>query len=106
MSQYKLACFITHASSQGTFGRLANGSTENLIPVGHSNYGIATAAEHSAICLCWITGEFVTLFHHLDSDARCKLLSEWIKVVRDAYFTAHEETFGEKLGENESSKTS
>lgn len=106
LSQYKLACFITHASSQGTFGRLANGSTENLIPVGHSNYGIATAAEHSAICLCWITGEFVTLFHHLDSDARCKLLSEWIKVVRDAYFTAHEETFGEKLGENESSKTS
>ncbi|WP_139275800.1 DUF5677 domain-containing protein [Ruminococcus sp. YE78] len=106
LSQYKLACFITHASSQGTFGRLANGSTENLITVGHSNYGIATAAEHSAICLCWITGEFVTLFHHLDSDARCKLLSEWIKVVRDAYFTAHEETFGEKLGENESSKTS
>ena len=99
LSQYKLACFITHASSQGTFGRLANGSTENLIPVGQSNYGIATAAEHSAICLCWITGEFITLFHHLDSDARCKLLKEWIEVVRENFFTAHEKAFGEKIGE-------
>lgn len=88
------------------FGRLANGSTENLIPVGHSNYGIATAAEHSAVCLCWITGEFITLFHHLDSDARCKLLSEWIEVVRKTYFTAHEETFGEKIGENKASSNS
>lgn len=100
LAQYKLACFTTHASPQGTFGRLANGSTENLIPVGHSNYVIATAAEHSAICLCWITGKFITIFHHLDSDARCKLLSEWIEVVREAYFTAHEEAFGEKIGEN------
>lgn len=106
LAQYKLACFTTHASPQGTFGRLANGSTENLIPVGHSNYGIATAAEHSAICLCWITGEFITLFNHLDSDARCKLLSEWIEVVRDAYFTAHEETFGEKIGKNKTTETS
>lgn len=104
LAQYKLACFTTHASPQGTFGRLANGSTENLIPVGHSNYGITTVAEHSAICLCWITGEFITLFHHLDSDARCKLLREWIEVVRKAYFTAHEEAFGEKIGENNTSK--
>lgn len=99
LAQYKLACFTTHASPQGTFGRLANGSTENLIPVGHSNYGIAKAAEHSAICLCWITGDFITLFHHLDSYARCKLLREWIEVVRDTYFKAHEEAFGEKIGE-------
>lgn len=106
LAQYKLACFTTHASPQGTFGRLANGSAENLIPVGHSNYGITTAAEHSAICLCWITGEFITLFHHLDSDARCKLLSEWIEVVRNAYFTAHEEAFGEKIGEDNTSSTS
>ncbi len=106
LTQYKLACFTTHASPQGTFGRLANGSTENLISVGHSNYGIATAAEHSAICLCWITGEFITLFHHLDSDARCKLLTEWIEVVRGAYFTAHEEAFGEKIGKNNTLSTS
>lgn len=99
LAQYKLACFTTHASPQGTFGRLANGRTENLIPVGHSNYGITTAAEHSAICLCWITGDFITLFPHLDSDARCKLLREWIEVVRDTYFAAHEEAFGEKIGE-------
>lgn len=99
LSQYKLACFTTHASPQGTFGRLANGSTDNLIPVGQSNYGITTAAEHSAICLCWITEVFITLFHHLDSDAMCKLLSEWVKVVRETYFTAHEEAFGEKIGE-------
>lgn len=103
LSQYKLACFTTHASPQGTFGRLANNRrTENLIPIGHSNYGIATAAEHSAICLCWITEEFITLFNHLDSYARCKFLREWIKVVQDAYFTAYKETFGEQIGEDTS----
>lgn len=100
LAQYKLACFITHASPQGTFGRLANESAENVIPVGHSIYGIETAAEHSAICLCWITAEFITLFHHFDSDARCKLLKEWIDVVRDKYFTAHNEAFGEELGDD------
>ena len=96
LDQYKLSCFTTHASSQGTFGRLANGSTDNLIPVGQSNYGITTAAEHSAICLCWITEIFITLFPHLDSIVRCDLLREWIDVVRDTYFTIHDEIFEEK----------
>ena len=97
LAQYKLACLTTHASPQGTFARLANSGKFNLIPVGHSNYGITTAAEHSAICLCWITGVFITLFPHFDSDARCKVLRDWVEVIRDTYFTAHEEAFGEKI---------
>lgn len=101
LSQYKLACFTTHASPQGTFGRLANRGTKNLIPVGHSDYGITTAAEHSAICLCWITSVFISLFPHLDSYSRCKLLQEWVEVIRKNYFTAHEEAFGEQLHKGE-----
>lgn len=95
--QYKLACFTVHGSPQGTFKRLANGKNSNCIPVGHSNYGIVTAAEHSAICLSWITGLFTTVFTHMDSLARCKLLANWIDVVRKAYFKAHEEAFCEKI---------
>ena len=99
-AQYKLACFTTHASPQGTFGRLANQKSDRVILVGHSYYGIATAAIHSAFCLSWITVELLTLFSHLDSLSNCKMLRDWVDVIQELYLAAHEKAFGEKIGEN------
>ncbi len=99
-AQYKLACFTTHASPQGTFGRLANQKSDRVILVGHSYYGIATAAIHSAFCLSWITVELLTLFSHLDSLSNCKMLRDWVDEIQELYLTAHEKAFGEKIGEN------
>lgn len=93
--QYKLACFVNHASPQGTFKRLANGSTENIIPVGHSDWGITTPAEHSSIALAWMTNMFISIFPNEDGALRIQVLNDWIEVIRELYFSTHEEIFGE-----------
>ncbi len=93
--QYKLACFVNHASPQGTFKRLANGKTLNQIPVGQSDYGITLAAEHSAISLQLITMFFLTLFPDLDSSARCIFLHKWVEVIRELYFSTHDDVFSD-----------
>ena len=100
--QYKLACMVNHASPQGTFKRLSNGCVINMTPVGRSDYGLITPAEHSAISLQWITATFITLFPHTDSISRAKTIGAWVDVVRDMYFSAHDEIFREL---NEEQKT-
>lgn len=91
--QYQLACFVNHASPQGTFKRLANGKTLGVIPVGHSDYGITTPAEHSAISLAWITNLFLTIFPYGDGIVNCNVLNAWVDIIRDQYFSAHDEIF-------------
>lgn len=91
--QYKLACLVNHASPQGTFKRLANGGITNCIPVGRSDYGITTPAEHSAISLQWITATFLTLFPNADSIQKTKVIHDWVEVIRELYFAAHDEIF-------------
>ena len=92
--QYKLACFVTHGSPQGTLSRLANGPNSNAIPVGPSDYGIVTAAEHSAISLQYITTLFLTVFPDFEALYRCKALNSWVEVIREYYFAAEKESFG------------
>lgn len=92
--QYDLACLINHASPQGTFKRLANGEGTNAIPVGHSDYGITTPAEHSAIFLSLMTRMFTSIFPSIDAMSRANVLDEWITVIRDMYFSTHDEFFG------------
>lgn len=94
-AQYRLACLVNHASPQGTFKRMANGIESNVIPVGHSNYGITTPAEHSAISLAWITTSFLTIFPYPEGLVMCKVLNSWIDVIRDAYFSTHKNVFGQ-----------
>ena len=86
---------VNHASPQGTFKRLSNGYVINLTPVGRSDYGLITPAEHSAISLQWITATFITLFPHTDSISRAKTISSWVEVIRDMYFSTHKEIFSE-----------
>ena len=110
-NQYKLACFVNHASPQGTFKRLANGpamseSLHQIIPVGRSDYGIDVPAEHSAISLQLITIQFLMLFPHTDSRSRVLVLYKWVEVIRELYFTTHEKVFGESVvGQKETERS-
>ena len=81
--QYKLACLVTHGSPEGTFKRMSTYKTQNLIPIGHSDYGIAVPAEHSAISLHLISTLFFTLFPYVDGIAYVKTLGKWVEVIQD-----------------------
>ena len=93
--QYDLANKTVHASPQGTFARLGNMKTENIIPVGRSDYGITTPAEHSAISLAQITSMFLNIFPYGDGIVAIKNINNWIDVVREIYFKTHDEVFPE-----------
>ncbi len=84
-AQYRLACFVNHASPQGTFNRMGKISADNVIPVGHSDYGIAAPAEHSAIFLAWTTSLFLNLFPYPEGIEMCKVLNSWVNIVRKSY---------------------
>ncbi|OOM06384.1 DUF5677 domain-containing protein [Clostridium saccharobutylicum] len=92
-NQYILANRTIHASSQGTFARLGNMRTENIIPVGRSDYGITTPAEHSAISLAQITTMFLGIFPYGDGVVAMKYINEWIDIIREKYFKTHDEVF-------------
>lgn len=91
--QYDLANKIIHASPQGTFARLSNMGTKNVIPVGRSDYGITTPAEHSAISLAQITTMFFTIHPSGDSVLAMKYTHNWIDVIREIYFKTHDSIF-------------
>ncbi|MEB6065125.1 DUF5677 domain-containing protein [Enterococcus gallinarum] len=92
-NQYILANRIIHASSQGTFSRLSNMETGNFIPVGRSDYGITTPAEHSAISLAQITAIFFTIHPSGDSIIAVKYINNWVDVIREEYFKTHDSVF-------------
>ena len=91
--QYKLACLVTHGSPEGTFKRMSNYKTQNFIPVGRSDYGIAVPAEHSAISLHLISVLFFTLFPYVDGIAYVKTLGKWVEVIQEMYYSTEEEIF-------------
>lgn len=91
--QYKLACLVTHGSPEGTFKRMSIYETQNIIPVGRSNYGIAVPAEHSAISLHLISTLFFTLFPYVDGIAYVKTLGKWVDVIQEMYYSTEEKAF-------------
>lgn len=95
--QYKLACFVNHASPQGTFKRLGLKKAQSIIAVGQSDYGITTPAEHSAISLQWITSMFLTLYPCLDAMTYAKVIHDWVKEVRKSYFSTANKVFGTEI---------
>ena len=94
-AQYDLANQIVHASPQGTFKRLANKKPLGVLPVGHSDYGITTPAEHSAITLTHVFTLFITLFPYGDGIRAARILVKWIDLIREYYFKARDEVFGD-----------
>lgn len=91
--QYDLANIMVHASPQGTFYRLCDMGTEEVIPVGRSDYGITTPGEHAAISLAQISTMFFTLFPESDTLIQTNNINNWINVVREAYFKTHDDVF-------------
>lgn len=91
--QYNLANKVVHASAQGTFKRLGNMGVQDVIPVGRSDYGITTAAEHSAISLSQMSAMYFSVFPDADILIRMKNISDWVNVVREEYFKTHDEVF-------------
>ncbi|MFB9974726.1 hypothetical protein FPQ10_09470 [Allobacillus sp. SKP2-8] len=91
--QYDLANKIVHASPQGTFARLSNAETENIIPIGRSDFGITTAAEHSAISLAQITAMFFNIHLSGDNVVAMRYINNWIDVIREIYFKTHDSIF-------------
>ena len=94
--QYKLACLVTHGTPKGTFQRMSIYETQNVIPVGRSNYGIAVPAEHSAISLHLISTLFFTLFPYADGIVYVKTLGKWVSVIQEMYYTTEKEAFPKK----------
>jgi hypothetical protein len=94
-TQYDLANKIVHASPQGTFKRLANKESLGVLPVGHSDYGITTPAEHSAITLTRVFTLFITLFPYGDGIMAARVLDKWIDLIREYYFKTRDEVFGD-----------
>lgn len=94
--QYKLACLVTHGSPEGTFKRTSIYETQDVIPVGRSNYGIAVPAEHSSISLHLISALFFSLFSYPDSIAYVKTLGKWVSVIQEMYYSTEQEVFPKK----------
>lgn len=85
-SQYKLSNKVVHASPNGTFGRLANGpGLDNLVPVGHSDYGLATPAINSATTLALISIYFFSVFHYGDNLVYIQVIQKWAEIVKKYY---------------------
>jgi|AKZA01.1.fsa_nt_gi hypothetical protein len=91
--QYDLANKTVHASPQGTFKRLSNAGGIDIIPVGRSDYGITTPAEHSAISLAQITIMFFAIHSAGDSTLAMKYIHNWLDVIREEYFKTHDSVF-------------
>lgn len=91
--QYDLANKTVHASPQGTFKRLSNAGGIDIIPVGRSDYGITTPAEHSAISLAQITTMFFAIHSAGDSTLAMKYIHNWLDVIREEYFKTHDSVF-------------
>lgn len=93
--QYQLANKVVHASPQGTFGRLGNYGETGALSAGHSDYGISTAAEHSAISLSIITTLYLTVVPYGDGLVYADSIRRWVDIVRKYYFAAEKNSFSE-----------
>jgi hypothetical protein len=98
---YSDACLVTHASPQGTFGRIANGTAANIIPVGRSDYGLQVPGRLSATILQWITGLFLTTFPHIDSIANVRAITEMAEDIQKMYYDTHQEVFKDLIEEEQ-----
>lgn len=91
--QYKLANVILHPSAQGTFKRLADMGTKDVILVGQSDYGITTPGEHSAISLVQISAMFFSLICYSPTIVAIGNMNSWVDVIRECYFKTHDQIF-------------
>lgn len=85
LSQYNLANAVTHGSPEGTFGRLGSAESDEVIIVGHTDYGFAPPAENAAISLNMVTSIFLTTYPHMDSLANIRVLGKYVQLIQEMY---------------------
>lgn len=91
--QYIIANRIIHPSPQGTFGRVGDMGKNPVITVGRTDYGAETPGVNSAISLAQITATFFTVLNNEEAIVSLKCITQWIEVVREEYFKAHDGVF-------------
>jgi len=90
--QYRFSCKVVHASPQGTLKRLANsGTEENIIPVGRSEWGLHSPAEHAAHSFLQVTTAFFSTFADVEVLFQAHVLRKWVDIIcKHLYETVRE----------------
>ncbi|MCK1256247.1 hypothetical protein MX101_09545 [Streptococcus uberis] len=68
-------------------------SNEDTISVGHTDFGLTTPGEHSAITLAQLTGLLLTVYPSGDALLAANMINKWVDVVREYYFKSHDYIF-------------
>ena len=93
--QYRLANKVVHASPEETFNRLgvSPDTRKRIIPVGRTNYGLASPAINSAISLCHITTFFFRLVTRGDTVVYIRALTKWVDYIQKVYLEIEKSCF-------------
>lgn len=102
-NQHALANQVVHSSPLGTFGRLCVPSTKDIIPVGRSDYGLATPAINAAISLSMISADFLITAPSGDGVVYIKTITKWSEIVRECYSEIEEKCFNKENDNTEPS---
>ncbi|EGJ44644.1 hypothetical protein [Streptococcus sanguinis] len=61
--------------------------------VEHTDYGLTTPCEHSAITLAQLTSLLLTVYSSGDALVATNMINKWVDVVREEYFKTHDFIF-------------
>lgn len=91
--QYQYACLTTHASPQGTMGRIALRQGVPCVPVGQTDYGIDTPAKHAARSLALESCAFFSIYPYGNNTTHSIVLNNWADLIDEAADFAVKEAF-------------
>ena len=83
--QYGLSNKVVHASAHGTFGRLGTPLGQEVIAVGHSDFGLAIPGANAASMLAIISSIIFGFIFTGDGAWYRYTIAKWSKYVRDLY---------------------
>lgn len=91
--QYQYACLTTHASPQGTMGRIALRQGVPCVPVGQTDYGIDIPAKHAARSLALESCAFFSIYPYGNNATYSVVLDNWADLIDEAADFAVKEAF-------------
>lgn len=91
--QYQYACLTTHASPQGTMGRIALRQSVPCVPIGQTDYGIDIPAKHAARSLALESCAFFSVCPYGNNVIHSIVLNNWADLIDEATDFAVKEGF-------------
>lgn len=91
--QYQYACLTTHASPQGTMGRIALRQGVPCVPIGQTDYGIDIPAKHAARSLALESCAFFSVCTYGNNVTHSIVLNNWADLIDEATDFAVKEAF-------------